>query len=408
MSVPPQHGKTETILHGLAWLLRKKPHLRNAYVSYATRIALTKSRLARDYVRAAGVQLRDDADAVGEWITTAGGGLLATGVGGPLTGNPVDGVMLLDDPHKNRVEAESAVVRDKIKSWWTSTASTRVHPPASILVVHTRWLDDDVIGWLRATDPGEWEVIELRAIADGTDPFDSRSSGEALWPDLWPLEALERQRKIVGEYDWASLYDQRPRPRGGAVFEGTYLSEAPLASGYRVAIGLDLAYTEKTTSDYSVAVVLAERAGVYQVLEVLRLQCAAPTFAARLHELKGRYPLASLHAYVGGTERGVVDFLNRHGVSTSGSSIPGLAIQAKPAVADKFVRAQATAAAWNRGAILLPTAPAWGPAFVSELRSFTGVSDRHDDQVDALVAAFDALSKPPPDTTLYGASPRRR
>jgi len=390
VSVPPQHGKTETLLHALAWLLRRKPHLRNAYASYAASLAFTKSRLARDYAVSAGVKIRDDANRVNEWVTTDGGGLLATGVGGPLTGNPVDGVLLIDDPHKNRAEAESSTLRGKIKEWWTSTALTRVHPKASIVVVHTRWHPDDLIGSLRDGDhEHEWTVIELRAIADGTDPLDTRAVGEPLWPDFMPADFLAKRRRDVGEYDWASLYDQRPRPKGGAVFSGDVRFAAPQASGYRVAIGLDLAYTEKTASDYAVAVVMAECNGAYHILDVHRMQAPVPVFGARLRALLDLYPGARMFAYVGGQERGIVDLLNEP--SDDGQ----LNIDTKPAVTDKFIRAQPASAAWNAGRMFLPAdAGAWANPFVSELRSFTGIKDRHDDQVDALAAAYDALAAP--------------
>ena len=389
VSVPPQHGKTETLLHALAWLLRRKPHLRNAYASYAAQLAFTKSRLARDYTLAAGVRLRDDANKVNEWVTTAGGGLLATGVGGPLTGNPVDGVLLVDDPHKNRAEAESAVIREEIKGWWTSTAMTRVHPQASVLVVHTRWHPDDLIGWLREGDSGKsWEVVELRAIADGTDPGDPRQPGEALWPEYMPADFLEERKRDVGPYDWASLYDQRPRPKGGSVFGDVHLASPP--QGYRIAIGIDLAYTEKTSSDYSVAVVMAEVGRRFYILDLHRMQAPAPVFAERLRALQAQYPTARMVAYVGGTERGVVDLMN---LPAEGKA--RLDIEAKPATADKFIRAQPVAAAWNDGRVFLPpSTPAWASAFVSEVRIFTGQKDRHDDQVDALAAAYDALAAP--------------
>lgn len=402
VSVPPQHGKTETLLHGLAWLLRKRPELRNAYTSYAASLAFTKSRLARDYAVAAGVKLRDDANKVGEWVTTSGGGLLATGVGGPLTGNPVDGVLLVDDPHKNRAEAESSTIRDGIKEWWTSTAMTRVHLGASMIVVHTRWHPDDLIGWLQERSGSRWETIALRAIADGTDPSDPRAEGEALWPDFMPAEFLAERRLDVGEYDWASLYDQRPRPKGGAVFSGDVRFGAP-PGPYRVAIGLDLAYTEKTSSDYSVAAVMAECRGEYYLLDLHRLQVPAPVFAERLRGLAATYPGARLFSFIGGTERGVVDLLNTM----------GLRIETKPSIGDKHAKAQPVAAAWNAGRIYLPPtpegakAPDWLGPFVSELRLFTGLKDAHDDQVDAIGSAFAVLSKPIADTSVLHVKSRR-
>lgn len=383
VSVPPQHGKTETALHGLAWLLRKRPELRNAYASYAASLAFDKSRLTRDYAIAAGVQLRADANKVSNWVTTAGGGLLATGVGGPLTGSPVDGVLLVDDPHKNRAEAESAIIREGIKAWWGSTAMTRVHPQASVIAIHTRWHPDDLIGWLTDAQGDSWEIIELRAIADGTDPLDPREVGEALWPEARPLWFLEERRRDLGEYDWASLYDQRPRPKGGAVFNDVrFYTELPRT--YRVAIGVDFAYTEKTSSDYSVAVVMAESGGVYYVLEVVRLQVDAPTFADRLKALRDTYAGARIFGYVAGTEKGSADFIKKR---------EGVPLEIKNASADKFVRAQPVAASWKRGAVLLPaSSPEWVNPFVSEVKVFTGVKDKRDDQVDALAAAHDALA----------------
>jgi predicted phage terminase large subunit-like protein len=406
VSVPPQHGKTETLLHGLAWLLRRKPHLRNAYASYAASLAFTKSRLARDYARAAGVQLRDDANKINEWVTTDGGGLLATGVGGPLTGNPVDGVLLVDDPHKNRAEAESSTIREHLKGWWRSTAMTRVHPQASILAVHTRWHPDDLIGWLHDEQPDGWEVVELRAIADGTDPDDPRAEGEALWPDYMPASFLEERRRDIGEYDWASLYDQRPRPRGGSVFGDVHLY-TELPTTYRVAIGIDLAYTEKTSSDYSVAVVLAAtpdptdktgRRQVYYVLDVHRLQVSAPDFGERLKGLRGQYPSAKLFAYVAGPEKGVADFLKREGVP----------LDTKPATSDKFVRATPAAASWNAKRILLPaSAPEWVGPLVGEFKVFTGLKDKRDDQVDAMAAAHDVLAANNNDVEIFRTKSRR-
>jgi hypothetical protein len=151
VSVPPRHAKTETVLHGIAWLLRRHPDWPVAYVSYAADIARSKSRQARDYAARAGVTLRDDSAALHEWRTPAGGGLLATGVGGPLTGHGVR-LLIVDDPFKNRSEADSPTVRETVHGWFTSTAMTRVEPGGSVLVVHTRWHPDDLIGRLLRGD----------------------------------------------------------------------------------------------------------------------------------------------------------------------------------------------------------------------------------------------------------------
>lgn len=388
VSVPPQHGKTELELHGIAQLLLVRPDRANAFVSYAADYANSKSRQARDYARKAGVSLRDDSQAVHEWRTREGGGLLATGVGGPLTGHGIGGVLVIDDPFKNREEAESQAHRDKVHEWHTSTAMTRVHETTSVIVCHTRWHPDDLIGRLQAetktladgqTVP-RWENINLPAINE---------AGAALWPKHRPLSLLE-ERRSASEYDWWSMYMGAPRPRGGEVFRGVVYCDAPPDS-YRVAIGIDLAYTAKTHADYSAAVVLAEWGGTYYVLDVRREQCEAPVFADTLRQLQASYPGAKMLWHASATERGMADWMREQS---------GFPIAAELAKADKFIRAQPVAAAWNAGRVQLPRTAPWLPTFVGEVGKFTGISDRHDDQVDALSSAFAALSQPAVDYDL--------
>jgi hypothetical protein len=154
VSVPPRHAKTETLLHGFAWLLARHPQWAIGYGSYAAEIAYSKSRQARDYARAAGVELRDDSSAVHEWRTRDGGGMLATGRGGPLTGHGVQ-LLAIDDPFKNRQEADSPTLRAQCWGWYTSTARTRLEPGGSIIITHTRWHPDDLIGRLLRGDQEE-------------------------------------------------------------------------------------------------------------------------------------------------------------------------------------------------------------------------------------------------------------
>lgn len=377
LSVPPQHGKTETELHGLAWLLADDPSKTHAFVSYAADYAWSKSRLGRDYAKTAGVTLRGDSKAVHEWRTASGGGLLATGVGGPLTGHGISGVLLVDDPFKNRQEAESQLIRDHVHEWFTSTAMTRAHPSTSVVVVHTRWHPDDLIGRLQgernADGSPKWECINLPAVSE---------DGAPLWPKHRPIEFLTEARER-SEYDWWSMYMGTPRSRGGSVFQDARLYTTP-SQPYRVAIGIDFAYTSKTHADWSVAVVLAQAGRTYYVLDVKRQQVAATQFASTLRMLQAHHNGARMFSFIGGTEKGVVDFLVSQGVRVHG----------EPAKADKFVRAQGVAAAWNDGRVLVPERAAWVTPLLAELSAFTGVNDKHDDQVDALAGAFACLNAP--------------
>ena len=366
-------------IHGIVQLLALDGSKTHAFTSYAAQYAESKSRLARDYALRAGVKLRNDSTAVHEWRTGAGGGLLATGVGGPLTGQGIDGVILVDDPFKNRAEAESQLMRDRVFDWFTSAAMTRAHPSTSVVVVHTRWHPDDLIGRLKNEVDGNgqpvWEYINLPAVND---------AGEALWPECRPIDFLDAARRR-SEYDWWSMYMGAPRARGAGIFRDVYYYDA-LPAGYRVGIGIDLAYSSKTHADWSVAIAIAESGGKYYVLDVRREQSTPPKFAAHLRQLRASYAGAKMLWYTSTTEKGLADLLREES---------GFPITGEIAKGDKFVRAQPVAAAWCAGNVMLPRSAPWLSELVTEVCGFTGVHDRHDDQVDALAAAFDCIHAHP-------------
>jgi predicted phage terminase large subunit-like protein len=370
ISTPPQHTKTTTLLHGMAWLMRQQPEHTNAYISYATDFARSKSRQARRIAEDAKVPLDKGADRLEEWRTVQGGGMLATGIGGPLTGHGINGLLLVDDPVKNRQEAESALIRERHWEWFNDVAFTRLHPRASAIICMTRWHPDDLAG--RLIERG-WERINLSAIND---------AGEALWPERYPVEALKRIRAQVGEYTWASLYMGSPRPRGGALFrEPTYYDELP-SDGYRQARGFDLAYSARKSADYSVILLGRHKGGVLYLEDCWRQQVESPVFA---HAAKLMSPVP-MHIYAHGVEQGVLSMFKRD------HNLP-IVVHSAADRGDKFARAQPAAAAWNAGRIRIPRNAPWLEALLSEVLGFTGVSDPHDDQVDSLAALWDALDQ---------------
>lgn len=370
---PPQHGKTDTVSAFAVASLLRDPALRIAYVSYGATIAQHKSARMREWARRLDLELLDDTQSKSDWATTSGGGVFATGIGGALTGRPVD-VLLIDDPYPNREKAESAAYRAMVSDWFADVANTRVQPGGSIYVWHTRWTLDDLIGEIERGEFGPgWEHVALPAI---------NAAGDALWPERYPLEELARKR-AASEYTWQSLYQGRPVARGGRVFgEPSLCSLAELPAHGQRAIGVDLAYSAKTHADWSVAVVVQRVGERCYVRHVERAQERAPEFAARLRRLAQLSVGAPSRWYCSGTERGVADLLAQQGVR----------IDAQVTHADKHTRAQACAAAWNDGQLVVPHDAPWAATFLDELRRFTGVGDSHDDQVDALVAAFDAVT----------------
>ncbi|MES4791949.1 MAG: hypothetical protein C4321_02235, partial [Chloroflexota bacterium] len=367
ISTPPQHGKSLLVLHALIWRLLRRPTQRHAYVTYAAQFARDQMFQASLLAQQAGLEL--ESESLDRWRTASGGGLLATGIGGPLTGYAVDGMLIVDDYVKNRQSAESPTQREHAWAWFTSTALTRIHPGASCVIVATRWHPDDLAG--RLIREG-WEWINLPAIDD---------DGRPLWPSHRPLEWLEAQRRQIGEYDWHALYMGQPRQRGGVLFrEPTYYDRLP-ESGYRRARGFDLAYSARRSADYSVILSGRFAGGVLYLDDCWRAQVEAPVFAMRAS--MDRSPM---YIYAHGIERGAVDLFRRD------YRLPVIVRDAARA-GDKFTRAQRAVAAWNDGRIQVPQNAPWLEAFLAELREFTGLEDEHDDQVDALAALWDGISQ---------------
>lgn len=376
LSAPPRHGKSELLFHFIAKFITRNPTKNVAFCSYSAKFAERKSTQIRDIVKRCGVQLDQSSAAKGTWRTEAGGYFFARGPGGDLTGEGIH-LLVCDDPYRSRGEAESGTIRDNIYDWWTSVAMTRLEPGASVVCSHTRWHLDDLTGKL--TEEQGWPNISIPAIDE---------DGNPLWPARYNLEDLAKRRKMVGEYDWASMFMCSPRPRGGSLFGDTMTytdEEFESVKIVKYIIGIDLAYTAKTYSDFSVAVVLAidEEKNAYLV-DVRRKQCQAKDFASVLKELRLKYRSPQIIWFTGGQESAIAEFFR------NSCGVPVKDIRAKE---DKFIRAQAAASAWNTGRILVPgDSKKWLEPFLSEVLSFTGVDDSHDDQVDALAAAFHPLA----------------
>jgi len=385
ISVPPQHGKTETVLHGIAQLLAIFPERTYAYVTYGASLSHSKSRDAIKYARAAGVRLDDTFETLGEWRTMAGGGFFATSIDGTLTGQRVNGGLIIDDPFKGREEAESLLIRDKVQNFLTGTGIPRTHPSAFIFIVHTRWHEDDLIGRLakeliedaKGVLVPTWEVINLPAISD---------DGKALWPESRPLSFLQDIRASIGEYDWWALYQGNPRPRGNNVFSGVQYYDT-LPNRYRIGKGFDLSYTAKNRSDFSAAVVIAESDGDVYVLDMRHKRSDVAGFVPDLQELDALYP-GHWNFICSGMEAAAIDLAPTGDIQYSIIS----------ATTDKYARAQPISARWNGevdhegktrpGRVFLPRKATWLREFIDEVSKFTGVSDAHDDIVDALSSAF--------------------
>jgi len=398
VAAPPQHGKTTATLHAIAQWISTYPGLRHIFATYADDRAQRVANEAAPIFLRAGLRWRS---AKGFWVFSNGSTVLWTALGGQITGQPCDGVFVIDDPYKDRKQANSPAYRRDLLDRMDDVVKTRLHRGASVVLQAARWHPEDLSGEMIRRG---WPYTNLKAICDGIDQpaLDKRKPGEPLWPARKSLDDL---RKIEREnaFNFSSLYQGTPKPRAGKLFrDPTYYDAGRLPDGYQIGYGIDCAYTKKTASDWSVVVRLARhqppapraRPGeeapplpdpVYYVLGVWRVQAKAPDFLrllrARVAERRGR-----VWWYAAGIEKGVADFMR--------GGVPGLEIM--NATEDKFARAQGTSASWNGGRVLWPAydeEPDWSIIATDEIVNFSGISDPHDDVVDALVAAHDGLEK---------------
>lgn len=279
ISMPPRSGKsllTSTLFP--AWYLGRHPHHEFMFATYAQDLSSGFGRQVRNYVASDGhlkifptCRLAKDSGTFYRFATTVGGSYYAVGVGGPLTGRGAN-ILLVDDPVKNREESSSDAVMTALHEWFTSAAYTRLMPNGKVILIQTRWSENDLIGWvLREQAEEGWAVLSLPAIAEQDEwveeSFDDdapmrrvggktqwlfRKRGEALWPEQYPLPALERIQRAIPRRDWMSLYQQRVSEEDGTLFKREwiqYLDRPPVGAGMNVYILVDPANAKHKRSD---------------------------------------------------------------------------------------------------------------------------------------------------------------
>lgn len=225
LEVPPRHGKSETCsIKFPAYVLGRSPEFPIMVSSYSSDLAEDFGSKTRDLMNSEAYQevfktrLKQDTKAKGKWMTEAKGGYTSTGVGGSITGKGFK-IGIIDDPFKNRKEADSKLIRDTVYDWYKSTFYTRQEGYGAIIVIMTRWHKDDLVGRLLAkqaadeqnpdiTEFDKWERIRFPAVA--TKDEKHRKEGEALWPEKFSLPMLMNTKNSIGSYEWSALYQQEP------------------------------------------------------------------------------------------------------------------------------------------------------------------------------------------------------
>ena len=262
--MPPRHGKSELCSKYFpAWYLGTHPDDRIILSSYEADFAATWGQKVRDifksYKEIYGVIVNDRSAARNRWdISGHRGGMATAGVGGPITGKGAE-IFIIDDPVKNAEQANSPTYREKAKDWYKSTAYTRLTPTGKIVLIQTRWHEDDLGGWL-LNESDDWTVISLPGISNADIPDEmGRSPGQALWPELWSVDKLLDRKRTLGEYWFSAMYQQQPQPPEGGILKRSWIqyydSQDPEVrrrlTNTTTYTGWDLAISEKETADYT-------------------------------------------------------------------------------------------------------------------------------------------------------------
>ena len=425
LSEPPRHGKSFlTSFHTSAWLMLRFPTRNVAVASYESRFAASWGKLVKGLIKREGprfgVQL-DPFNASNEifgltFPHTAE--MYCVGVGGPFTGRGAHHITI-DDPIKNAAAAMSPTQRLSTINWYQSVAYTRREPafvrdqngivrkrPGTIIVMNTRWHEEDLMGWVIKTEPEKWYALNLPALALEDDPL-GRQPGEALIPERYGVGDLNSTKATVGAYWFSAMYQGDPSVAGGGILPGPYLMYRHETGGgelghyiYTTPAGIekivpvekcrrfgimDLAYTVKTSSDYTVLAVWDVTPDKELILHRLwRMRLEGPD-----HEEQTKTWIKSLDkslTYLGVEKAALganlIQTFNRTGF------VPVHGLQAS---SDKITRAIPAGIAIAAGRVYFPKYANFTSEFIHELEQFP--NGAHDDQVDVLSYAVLELDK---------------
>jgi predicted phage terminase large subunit-like protein len=406
LMLPPRHYKSTIFSRFLpSWFLRLHPDRTWGQGAHSQPLAEEFGQAARDYFVASGGALDPSSSGKGRWKVAGHlGGFWGAGVG-KGTGLPAH-FLNVDDPIKNRQEAESAAYRRQLYDWWSTVLNTREEPGCIKLITHTRWADADLIGWLlqqveelerdgNADAAEPWHVIQMPMVAEPvqiampacvTLEPDTRQPGEVLDPDRFNADWARKKRLNTPDRDWAALYQQRPQPDGGSVFSAGMIryygtKDRPGHEGdmilperfIRTIASLDCSFKDNPGTDM---VALQDwgqtNAGVWLLDAINRRM----DFSATMDAITGAYPTWRF------TELLVEDKANGSAViSTLKRAAAGFSIHAVTPDGGKVARANAATPQFNQGRVFLPRWHHLTPVIVSQLLKFPG--DTYDDQVDA-------------------------
>jgi len=333
-----------------------------------------------------GMKIAKESKASSRFALEGAGEYFSAGVRGPITGRRAD-LIVIDDPIKSWAEAESQIFRDALYDWFRGELTARLKPGGRVVLIMTRWHEDDIAGRLLTTEAG-WECLRLPAIAEAEDAL-GRQPGEVLWPEWQGRQEIDRRRLEVGERAFAAMYQQAPRPPDAALFKAERVRVLVEAPPVRQALrAWDLAASLPSAGrspDYTVGLKLGVTPeNLLVVLDIVRFQGTPGQVEARIQETArqdGAGVIVALPQDPGQAGAAQIAMLTR--------CLAGYRVMTSPERDSKVNRAMPAATQVDAGNLAAVAAP-WNDALLAELKTFP--HGNKDDQVDALSRAVNTLA----------------
>ena len=393
LQMPPRAGKSQLAsIDFPAHHLGRCPHHEIILATYSGSLAMGFSRKTRALLRDTmyqtlfpGTKLDPDNQNAEGWLTTKGGGYLPAGVGGAVTGKGAH-ILIIDDPVKNSEEAESETTRSSVKEWYASTAYTRLAPGGGVLVIQTRWHEDDLSGWLETQmkegEGDEFEIVRYPAIAIEDEKY--RRAGEALHPARYDKEALLRIERAVGPRVWDALYQQRPVSETGGYFDRDslkYYEAGDLPDNLVYYTAWDLAIGKKERNDWTVGVTVGvDKNDDLWVVGMVRKRMDSFQIAESILDTFEIYDDQMVGIEKGQIQLALGPYLEQRIAERRLYQFTYEPLS--PGKRDKEVRARAIQGRMKQGRVHFPKDATWLKQMIDELMAFP--FGKHDDIVDAL------------------------
>jgi len=380
--MPPRHGKSTLASRTFpAWVAGSIPDTRLLLASYESDFAASWGHAARELLMTYGPEvfgtaLSGDYRARNAWTATNGSSVVTSGVGGAFTGRGAD-IFLVDDPVKNAEAALSSTYRRKAWAWYQSTAYTRLEPGGCIILIMTRWHEDDLAGRILAETAEEgWRVLSFPALAHEDDPL-GREPGEALWPERYDVDDLARIKRNIGTFWWSALYDQTPSPPEGNIFRRDWFRYwTRLPPKLEQLQSWDMTFKATTDGSYVVGQVWGRSGADKFLLDQIRARMSYTETLDAVARLTDRWPDAHVKLIEDAANGPAVMSMLRRSIR----GIVGVTPQGS-----KEARASAVSPDVEGGNVWLPDPSmpgyAWVRDFVAEWTTFPRAAT--DDQVDA-------------------------